>query len=351
VTTDSASATLAIETHGLTKRFGSQVAVDNLDLRVPRGSVFGFLGPNGSGKTTTIRMLLGLAAASAGEIRMLGDSMPSAAQSVLPRVGALVEGPAFYPFLSGRANLHRFDTADRHTSSATRRARVEAALERVGLSHAASKSAHAYSLGMKQRLGIANALLNPRDILILDEPSNGLDPQGTREVRGLIRSLADDGTTIFLSSHLLAEVEQICSHIAVMSAGKLVAQGTLDELRDQGVTRIEVRTPDPRDARRVLTGLGLGLDSGMDAAGAGISDGASTDRPSTGRTNTEPTNSERTNADVLVSAAVTAANPPPERVVDALVAAHVRVRGFAVVHTSLEERFVALTGEGFDVAE
>ena len=341
---------LAIETRGLTKRFGSQIAVNDLDLRVPRGAVFGFLGPNGSGKTTTIRMLLGLAAASAGEIRMLGDTMPAAIQGVLPRVGALVEGPAFYPFLSGRANLHRYDSADRRTSSATRRARVDAALERVGLSHAASKPAHAYSLGMKQRLGIANALLSPRDLLILDEPSNGLDPQGTREVRSLIRSLADDGTTIFLSSHLLAEVEQICSHIAVMSAGRLVAQGTLDELRDEGATRIEVRTPDPRDARRVLTELGLGSnDAGVDSA---VRDALG--HTVTGAATTEPS---ATNAatDALVSAAVpnglSDTEAKPEDVVGALVAAGVRVRGFAVVHTSLEERFVALTGEGFDVAE
>src|SRR4051812_16324867 len=188
---------LAIETAGLTKAFGKQRAVDSLDLAVPRGSVFGFLGPNGSGKTTTIRMLLGLARATGGEIRMLGESMPTALASVLPRVGALVEGPAIYPFLSGRDNLLRFDAADRHSPTRARRDRVDAALDRVGLGHAASKKAHAYSLGMKQRLGIANALLRPREVLILDEPSNGLDPQGTREVRHLIRSLADDGTTVF----------------------------------------------------------------------------------------------------------------------------------------------------------
>jgi ABC-type multidrug transport system ATPase subunit len=358
---------LAIETRGLTKRFGSQVAVNDLDLRVPRGAVFGFLGPNGSGKTTTIRMLLGLAAASAGEIRMLGDTMPGAGQTVLPHVGALVEGPAFYPFLSGRANLHRFDAADRRTSPATRRARVDAALDRVGLSHAASKPAHAYSLGMKQRLGIANALLSPRDLLILDEPSNGLDPQGTREVRGLIRSLADDGTTIFLSSHLLAEVEQICSHVAVMSAGRLVAQGTLDDLRNEGASRIEVLTPDPADARRVLTGLGLGSSGpGVGASGPGVGasgSGRGTDGSDPVMDDAAPRFPSAASDDVLVSAeipatagallatAVTAPNLPPEDVVAALVGAGVRVRGFAVVHTSLEERFVALTGEGFDVAQ
>ena len=322
--------------------------------------MFGFLGPNGSGKTTTIRMLLGLAAASAGEIRMLGHTMPGAGQTVLPHVGALVEGPAFYPFLSGRANLHRFDAADRRTSPATRRARVDAALDRVGLSHAASKPAHAYSLGMKQRLGIANALLSPRDLLILDEPSNGLDPQGTREVRGLIRSLADDGTTIFLSSHLLAEVEQICSHVAVMSAGRLVAQGTLDDLRNEGASRIEVLTPDPADARRVLTGLGLGsAGPGVGASGSGrgtdgsdpVMDDAAPRFPSAASDDVLVSAEIPATAGPLLATTVTAPDLPPEHVVAALVTAGVRVRGFAVVHTSLEERFVALTGEGFDVAQ
>jgi ABC-type multidrug transport system ATPase subunit len=309
----------AIETFGLSKTFGRQRAVDALDLSVPRASVFGFLGPNGSGKTTTIRLLLGLASASSGEIRMLGETMPTALRSVLPRVGALVEGPAIYPFLSGRANLLRLDSADRHAASRTRRTRVDAALDRVGLGHAADKKAHAYSLGMKQRLGIANALLRPRELLILDEPSNGLDPQGTREVRNLIRSLADDGTTVFVSSHLLSEIEQLCSHVAVMSAGKLVAQGTLDELR-RGAPRITVQTPDVASAARVLTELNLEVDepgasSGGDMVSATLLDG------------------------VLA-----------ETVTAALVAAKVRVRGIAVAGETLEERFVALTGDGFDVA-
>ncbi len=306
----------AIETSGLTKVFGRQHAVESLDLSVPSGSVFGFLGPNGSGKTTTIRLLLGLAAATSGEIRMLGEPMPSALRSVLPRVGALVEGPAIYPFLSGRANLLRLDAADRHAASRTRRARIDAALERVGLSHAAEKKAHAYSLGMKQRLGIANALLRPRELLILDEPSNGLDPQGTREVRGLIRSLADDGTTVFVSSHLLSEIEQLCSHVAVMSAGRLVAQGTLDELR-RGDQRVTVRTPDAAAARRALVELHLVVDAGSEPG---------------------------TVSAVLVDGVL------PETVTASLVAAGVRVRGIAVAGETLEERFVALTGEGFDVA-
>ncbi|WP_240615025.1 ABC transporter ATP-binding protein [Arthrobacter ruber] len=309
---------LAIETRGLTKVFGRQRAVDGVDLAVPRGTVFGFLGPNGSGKTTTIRMLLGLAAASSGEIRLLDGAMPKDARAVLPRVGALVEGPAIYPFLSGRANLQRFDAADRHTSPSTRNARVDAALERVGLGHAAKKRAHAYSLGMKQRLGIANALLAPRDLLILDEPTNGLDPQGTREVRNLIRSLSDDGTTIFVSSHLLAEVEQMCTMIAVMSAGRLVAQGTLDDLRSQGTARVRITTPDPADARRILSGLGL-----------------------------VP---EPHGRDDVVTAELSVPGLQSEAVNAALVRADVRVRGLEVSGASLEDRFVALTGEGFDVA-
>ena len=309
---------LAIETHGLTKRFGSQLAVNELDIAVPRGSIFGFLGPNGSGKTTTIRMLLGLAAATSGEIRMLGSAMPQSLQQVLPRVGALVEGPAMYPFLSGRANLARLDSADRHAQSRTRMARVDAALDRVGLTHAARKKAHAYSLGMKQRLGIANALLTPRDLLILDEPTNGLDPQGTREVRNLVRSLAAEGTTVFVSSHLLAEIEQTCSHVAVMSAGRLVAQGPLDELRAEGVTRLDVRTPDLAEAREVLERWGLEVRPG-------------------------PVGSSLT--------AVLTTSIPVERISEALVSAGVRLRGFSAEGASLEDRFVALTGEGFDVAE
>ena len=232
---------LAIKTSSLTKQFGSQKAVSSIDLSVPKGSVFGFLGPNGSGKTTTIRMILGLAAASKGEIELLGHPIPKELEHALPKVGALVEGPAFYPYMSGRNNLIRIDSADRNSTSSTRKQRVDAALERVGLSNAAKKKVHAYSLGMKQRLGLANALLKPREILILDEPTNGLDPQGTREVRNLIRSLAAEGITIFVSSHLLSEIEQLCSHLAVMTAGKIVAQGSLAELRNESQTRLVLK--------------------------------------------------------------------------------------------------------------
>ncbi|TYL54690.1 ABC transporter ATP-binding protein [Agromyces mariniharenae] len=298
------------------------MAVDGVDLAVPRGSVFGFLGPNGSGKTTTIRMLLGLVAANAGDARVLGVDMPRHVDAVLPRVGALVEGPAFSPYLSGAANLRRFDAADRHAPRRSRDHRVAEALDRVGLSHAARKRVHAYSLGMKQRLGIANALLMRRELLVLDEPTNGLDPQGTREVRALIRSFADDGTTVFVSSHLLAEVEQVCTHVGVMSAGRLVAQGTLDDFRDEGEARVRVRTPDVASAREALAGL-LG-DGAIEADALADPDGAVTAR---------------------------LGGTAPEAVVAALVGAGVRVRGFETVHASLEQRFVELTGEGFDVVQ
>src|SRR5699024_5318889 len=167
--------------------------------------------------TTTIRMLLGLIDPSDGGIDVLGRPMPRYSDRVLPSIGALIEGPAFYPFLSGTANLLRLDAADPSSPPATRKPRVHAALERVGLAHAAGKKVHAYSLGMKQRLGIAHALATHRDLFILDEPTNGLDPQGTREVRGLIRSLADEGATVFVSSHLLSEIEQMCTHAAITS--------------------------------------------------------------------------------------------------------------------------------------
>jgi ABC-2 type transport system ATP-binding protein len=311
-------AELAIETRGLTKQFGNYAAVNSIDLSVPHGSVFGFLGPNGSGKTTTIRMLLGLASPTSGEARVLGASMPRENARVLPRVGALVEGPGFYPYLSGEDNLRRLDSADRYAPSRTRTARVADALERVGLSAAAGKKVKAYSLGMKQRLGIANALLTPRELLILDEPTNGLDPQGTREVRTLVRSLASQGTTIFVSSHLLAEIEQICTHAAIMSAGALVAQGTLDELRQVGRARVRVETPDLKLAGDVLTKLGMTV--------------------------------QPENADEPAVEAVFGDKPAePHVIVATLVKAKVRVRGFAVENPSLEDRFVSLTGEGFNV--
>ncbi|WP_240630007.1 ABC transporter ATP-binding protein [Specibacter cremeus] len=324
-TTGPGPAALAVETHGLVKRFGHQLAVGGIDLAVPQGSVFGFLGPNGSGKTTTIRMLLALAAPTHGAVAVLGQDMPRSFRTVLPRVGALVEGPAFYPFLSGRANLHRLDAADANSPAGTRAARVDAALDRVGLTHAAGKKVRAYSLGMKQRLGIANALLAPRELMVLDEPTNGLDPQGTREVRSLVRSLATEGTTVFVSSHLLAEVEQICTHAGIMRAGLLVAQGTLAELRRDGREQVRVLTPDMARACGVLARLGLVPEIAVSV----------------------PTDDDGG----LVRAPVPERRGEPADIVAALVADGVRVRGFAVEAGSLEDRFVELTGEGFEVVE
>jgi ABC-2 type transport system ATP-binding protein len=306
---------LAIETHGLTKAFGDQKAVDKISLVVPKGSVFGFLGPNGSGKTTTIRMLLGLAEASSGDIRLLNYQIPKQLQEALPKVGALVEGPAFYPYMSGRNNLLRMDSADRNSNSATRSKRVDAALERVGLTNATNKKVHAYSLGMKQRLGLANALLKPRELLILDEPTNGLDPQGTREVRNLIRSLAAEGITIFVSSHLLTEIEQLCDHVAVMSAGKILAQGSLDELRSHGQSRLILRVDKKSEALALLKQQGLKKIK------------------SVGDTLIAPVES-----DVDVS-----------KLNEILVKKKIRVSELRVEHPSLEEYFVDLTGEGFEV--
>lgn len=327
-----AEAELAIHTRGLSKRFGSRDAVKDLDLAVPRGSVFGFLGPNGSGKTTTIRMLLGLAAPTGGQMRVLGRPMPSAALDVLPRVGALVEGPAFYPYLSGRANLLRLDAADRATEPGTRRRRVDRALDRVGLGQTAKLAVHAYSLGMKQRLGLAHALSSERELMILDEPTNGLDPQGTREVRHLISSLAESGTTVFVSSHLLSEIEQVCTHAAVMGNGHLLTQGTLASLSEDDSSRVVLRTRDADLAAGVLRRLGL------DPMGSSNRMSGADDRPSGGEDRV-----------ATLCAELGRTSPAPERIVAQLVEAGVGVRGFEVEHASLEDRFVQLTGEGFDV--
>ena len=306
----------AIRTVGLTKSFGSHNAVDAIDLQVPKGSIFGFLGPNGSGKTTTIRMLMGLANISSGDVSLLGYKVPDEIGKALPKVGALVEGPAFYPYLSGRDNLIRFDSADRYADPATRSARVDAALAKVGLTQAEGKKVHAYSLGMKQRLGIANALLQPRELLVLDEPTNGLDPQGTREVRNLIRLLASEGITIFISSHLLVEIEQICTHLAVMSQGKIVAQGSVEELSQAEVLSLNLITTQTALAIDGLKSLGINA----------LVEGEH------------------------ITATVAAGQIEPERIVSVLVELGVGIKSFSLAAPTLEERFVGLTGEGFDVA-
>ena len=240
-----------IATRALTKRFGPVLAVDAIDLDVRAGDVYGFLGANGSGKTTTVRMLLGLVLATSGEAEVLGARMPRSAKTVLPQVGTLVEGPASYLHLSGRANLELFDAMG--SSRRGRKARVDDVLERVGLGLAGDRRVGGYSLGMRQRLGLAAALLRTPRLLVLDEPTNGLDPQGIREMRDLLLALNREGTTIFLSSHLLAEVEQMCTRVGVLDRGRLVVQEELTSLR-KPTGRTVVVTPDPDLALGLLDG-------------------------------------------------------------------------------------------------
>ncbi|GAB3155574.1 ABC transporter ATP-binding protein [Amycolatopsis sp. NPDC004378] len=242
-----------IVTHALTKRYGRTLAVDAVDLVVREGDRYGFLGPNGSGKTTLVRMLLGLVYATGGEIEVLGKPVPKRVAEVLPDVGALVEGPAAYPHLSGRRNLALLDAAGRGGARRTRRRRVEEALEQVGLGGVDQRPVKAYSLGMRQRLGLAGALLRKPRLLILDEPTNGLDPQGIKEIRELLVELNEGGTTVFLSSHLLAEVEQLCTRVGVVDRGRLVLQEDLATLR-AATGRVLVATPDPAAAAAVLDG-------------------------------------------------------------------------------------------------
>lgn len=240
--------TLAARTRGLRKVYRGTVAVDGVDLEVPEGAVVGMLGPNGSGKTTTIRMLLGLVQPTEGEIELLGAPMPGAADRVLPQVGALVEGPGFHPFLSGRENLQRLAAAEPLLAGRELAGAVSVALDRVGLTGAAGRKYRAYSLGMKQRLGLASALLAPRRLVVLDEPTNGLDPAGTQEVRRIIAELHAQGVTVLVSSHLLAEVEATCTHVVVLNQGVVVAQGALDDLLESGSPALLVSTPDGASA-------------------------------------------------------------------------------------------------------
>jgi ABC-type multidrug transport system ATPase subunit len=321
-----------IRTEALTKRYGGLVAVDGVDLRVDEGDLFGFLGPNGSGKTTTVRMLLGLVFATAGRIEVLGRPMPRAAAAVLPAVGSLVEGPAFYPHLSGRANLALFDAAGPAGGSGggpggsslaprsdgarrDRRRRIDHALGRVGLDGVGRRPVKAYSSGMRQRLGLAAALLRAPRLLVLDEPTNGLDPKGMREVRDLLAELVrSGGTTVFLSSHLLAEVEQVCTRAAIVHQGRLVAQDRVEALLAP-TGRVTVATPDVARAAELATALpGVRLD---------------------GR-----------HADRLT---VQLDGTVPEELNRHLVAGGVRVRELLVERPSLEDVFLELTaGDGRD---
>ncbi|MEU5876321.1 ABC transporter ATP-binding protein [Spirillospora sp. NPDC047279] len=244
-----------IVTRSLTKRYGRITAVNEVDLDVREGDRYGLLGPNGSGKTTLVRMILGLVYATAGEIEVLGRPIPKHTGEVLREVGALVEGPGAYGHLSGRANLVLLDAAGPGGGGprAARRRRVEEALERVGLSGVDDRAVKTYSLGMRQRLGLAAALLHEPRLLVLDEPTNGLDPQGIREVRDLLEELNANGTTIFLCSHLLGEVEQLCTRVGVMDGGRLVLEEEMDELRTP-TGRIVVETPDADEVVALLDG-------------------------------------------------------------------------------------------------
>jgi ABC-type multidrug transport system ATPase subunit len=245
--------TRMITTRSVTKRFGAVLAVDSIDLDVRAGDRYGLLGPNGSGKTTLVRMLLGLVYATRGEIEVLGKPVPRKVNEILPEVGALVEEPAAYPHLSGRANLRLFDAAGRGGSRRTRRQRIDDALEQVGLESIDRRPVKAYSLGMRQRLGLAAALIRRPRLLVLDEPGNGLDPRGVRDFRQLLIDLNAAGTTIFLSSHLLGEVELLCTRVGVLDRGRLVLQQDLAEIQAP-TGRIIVTSPDAARAAALLNG-------------------------------------------------------------------------------------------------
>ena len=242
-----------IVTRALTKRYGRVLAVDRVDLEVREGDRYGFLGPNGSGKTTVVRMLLGLVYATSGEIEVMGRPVPSKVAEVLPRIGALIEGPSCYGHLSGRANLGLIDASGKRRGLRNRKQRIDEALERVGLAGVDNRAVKKYSLGMRQRLGLAAALLREPRLLVLDEPTNGLDPQGIREIRDLLAELNKAGTTVFLSSHQLAEVEQLCTRVGIVNQGRLVEQDELAALRAL-TGRAIVHTPDVDKAKELLDG-------------------------------------------------------------------------------------------------
>jgi ABC-2 type transport system ATP-binding protein len=242
---------LAVQTMGLGKSFGTRVALESVDLEVPRGSAFGFLGANGAGKTTLIRMLLGLAEPTAGRMRVLGRELPAQRAEALARVGAIVEEPRFHPHLSGRENLAVHAAARGPEATA----RIDGALARLGLTARADDKVKSYSLGMRQRLGVARCLLPDPELLILDEPMNGLDPAGILEFRGFIRELVDEGRTVLLSSHLLDEVEKTCDFAAIVDQGRVVAQGAIGELVGGGPRTIEIVCHTPVEAARLLAAV------------------------------------------------------------------------------------------------
>jgi ABC-2 type transport system ATP-binding protein len=244
----------AVETHGLTKRFGAKAAVNGVELLVPRGSAFGYLGPNGAGKTTLIRVLLGLTRADAGTMSLLGYPVPRHRDAALARVGAIVDEPRFHPHLTGRQNL-RLLAAAREPAA---RDRIGPALERVGLAHRSDDRVSAYSMGMRQRLGVAACLLADPELLLLDEPMNGLDPAGMAEMRELILSMVADGRTVVLSSHLLDEIERTCDAVAIVDHGTIIRQGPIAELLAGAQLALQVECSEPGRARALLAGTTIG---------------------------------------------------------------------------------------------
>ena len=302
-------ADLVIQSNALTKRYGKITAVDDLSLEVRRGHVYGLLGPNGSGKTTTMGMLLGLVRPTSGSFSLFGSS--TRLQEALHRIGAIVETPSFYPYLSGRRNLAYFQGVSGRGSPRE----LDELLDKVGLLQRADSKFHTYSLGMKQRLGLAYALLGDPEILFLDEPTNGMDPEGTAEIREMIRELGTGGRTVLLSSHLLHEVEQVCDSVTIISKGKLIAQGPVAELvASRRGEQVRVRTTDNDKARQILLALDW-VESVTDGDG-----------------------------DLLV-------NAPIERsweLTAALSRSEVYVTEMSPVRVSLEEYFLEVTGEDRD---
>jgi ABC-type multidrug transport system ATPase subunit len=296
-----------ITTQNLTKRFGHVEAVRDVSLDVREGDRYGLLGPNGSGKSTLVRMMLGLVYATSGSISVLGEPIPKHVSRVLPEIGALIEEPAAYPTLSGRANLRLLDAAGPYGSRRTRRRRVDEALEQVGLAGIDRRPVRAYSLGMRQRLGLAAALVRRPRLLILDEPTNGLDPRGIRDIRDLLIGLNADGVTVFLSSHLLPEVSALCTRIGVLDSGSLVLQDQLASLQEP-TGRVLVSTDDPERAVATLDGLV----------------------------------ERRDGADLVVR------SPDPAALNARLVEAGVPVRSLMVQRRTLEEIVLEVTGAGSD---
>ena len=257
----------AVETQGLIKRFGANVAVNDVELRVPRGSRFGYLGPNGAGKTTLMRTLLGLTRANDGTMSLLGIPVPAERNRALAKVGAIVDEPRFHPHLTGRDNLRLLAAARGGDADG----RIDPSLERVGLTQRAGDKVASYSMGMRQRLGVAACLLGDPELLILDEPMNGLDPAGMHEMRTMITSLADEGRTVVLSSHLLDEVERTCDAVAIVDRGRVIRQGPIDELvRGAGAGVVEIDCAEPDRAARLIEQAGIAAGTALTDAGLSV---------------------------------------------------------------------------------